>query len=156
MDKLIISNRIEIKQDENIYDFIGQFQSLTKKIICLINKTKLHLYDEDDNDYPKRIKLSHKDHSNKSMTIYHFNDIDTKDNYCIFGKEFARKFLNNIEKKNDKSNKFPYIKSTININIKDNSMLKIIDNNQITIIDNGNKIKFIDHNPLLKIETIID
>jgi len=155
--KIILSNKIEITQDQNIYDFVSQFQLLTNKILCLINKSKLHLYDDDD-DFPKKVKLSHKDHSNNLMTIYHFNDLDTKDTYCLFGKEFVRRFLLNITNKSENSCIFRYIKSSIvNNPTKNNCLIKIIDNNEIIIIDNDNsKMTFINYNPQLQIENIVD
>jgi hypothetical protein len=158
-NKIILSNKIEITQDQNIYDFISQFQLLTNKILCLINGIKLHLYDDnDDDDLPKKIKLSHKDRSNNLMTIYHFNNPDTKDSYCLFGKKYARKFLLNVTKKSENSCRFNYIKSSIiNDSIKNNCMIKIIDNNEITIIDNDNiKTIFNNHKPQLLIENFID
>jgi hypothetical protein len=155
INKIILSNKIEITQDQNIYDFISQFQLLTNKIICLINKSKLHLFDDDDDDYPKKIKLSHKERHNL-MTIYHFNDVDTKDHYCLFGKDFTRRFLSNIKKIADNSCKFRYIKSSI-VNNSTNNLIKIIDNSEITIIDNDNtKITFTNYKPHLQIETIMD
>lgn len=156
VNKIILSNKIEITQDQNIYDFISQFQLLTNKIICLVNKSKLHLYDDNDYDYPKKVKLTHKDRTNSSMTIYHFNDMDTKDHYCLFGKEFTQRFLSNIKKISDNSCKFRYIKSSI-INNPTNNLIKIIDNNEIIIIDNDNtKTTFINYNPQLQIENVID
>jgi len=50
-DKIILSNKIEIIQDQSIYDFIEQFQSSTDKILCLVNKSKLHLYSDNDDNF---------------------------------------------------------------------------------------------------------
>lgn len=49
----------------------------------------------------KKIKLSHKDHTNNLMTIYHFNDLDTGDAYCLFGKLHTQRFLTNVTKKHE-------------------------------------------------------
>ena len=157
-NKIILSNKIEITQDQNIYDFVSQFQLLTSKILCLINKSRLHLYEDDDNDFPKKVKLSHKDRSNKLMTIYHFNDLDTKDTYCLFGKQHTRRFLSNISNKSENSCRFRYIKSSIgNNSTKSNCLVEIIENNEITIIDNDNtKMTFINYNPQLQIENVLD
>lgn len=156
-NKLILSNKIEITQDQNIYDFISQFQLLTNKILCLINNSKLHLYEDDDDDFPNNIKLSHKDRTNSLMTIYHFNDINTKDNYCLFGKKFARRFLSNATKKSESSCKFNYIRSSIvNNRTKNNCLIKVIDNSETIIIDDNNKITFTNYKPQLQIETFID
>lgn len=157
-DKIILSNKIEITQDQNIYNFISQFQLLTNKILCLVNETKLHLYNDDDDDFPKNIKLSHKDRNNNLMTIYHFNDIDTKDKYCLFGKKFVRRFLSAITKKSENSCRFNYIKSSIiNNPVKNNCLIKIIDNSETIIIDNDNiQTFFINYKPQLQIENIID
>ena len=156
-NKVILSNKIEITQDQNIYDFISQFQLLTNKILCLINKIKLHLYDDNDDDFPKNVKLSHKDHSNNLMTIYHFNDLETKDSYCLFGKKFTRRFLSSITKKSESLCKFNYIKSSIISNpTKNNCLIKIIDNSETIIIDNNIKMSFINYKPQLQIENITD
>lgn len=155
-DKIILSNKIEITQDQNIYNFISQFQLLTNKILCLVNDNKLHLYNDDDDDFPKKIKLSHKDRTNNLMTIYHFNDIDTKDTYCLFGKKTTRRFLSAITKKSENSCRFNYIKSSI-VPTKNNCLIKIIDNTETIIIDNDNsKMTFINYDPQLQIKTITD
>jgi len=153
-DKIILSNKIEIIQDQSIYDFIGQFQSTTDKILCLVNKSKLHLYSDNDENFPKKIKLSHKDHTNNSMTIYHFNDLDTGDTYCLFGKKQVCRFLSNISKKSTNPCKFNHINSNINP-ITNNHLVKMI-NEEITIIDDNIKITFTNHNLTLETETIID
>jgi hypothetical protein len=157
-ESIILSNKIEMIQDQNIYNFISQFQLLTDKIICLVNGTKIHLYEDNNDDFPNKIKLSHKDRSNNLMTLYHFNDVDTKDSYCLFGKKFARKFLSNITKKSENSCRFNYIKSSIiNNPIKNNCMIKIIDNHETVIIDNDNiKTIFNNHKPQLIIENFMD
>ena len=156
-NKLVLSNKIEIVQDQNIYDFISQFQLLTNKIICLINKSKLHLYEDEDNDFPRNVKLSHKDHSNDSITIYHFTEIDTKDNYCLFGKKFAQRFLSSVTKKSESLCKFNYIRSSIvNNPSTNNCLIKIIDNSETIIIDDNIKIIFTNYKPQLQIQTITD
>jgi len=155
-NKIVLSNKIEIMQDQNLYEFISQFQLLTNKILCLINLNILHLYDDDDEDFPKNVKLSHKNHYNL-MTIYHFNDLDTKDNYCLFGKKFAKRFLSCVTRKCESIHKFNYIKSSIiNNSIDNNCLIKIIDNSETTIIDNDVKLIFKNYNPQLQIENLID
>ena len=156
-DTIILSNKIEMTQDQNIYDFVSQFQLSTNKILCLINKSKLHFYDDNDNDFPKKVKLAHKDRSNNLMTIYHFNDVDTKDVYYLFGKESAQRFLLSITKRSESSCKFNYVKSSIINNPTNNCLIKVINNNEVTIInDDNNKIMFVNYNPQLKIENLVD
>lgn len=154
-DKIVLINKIEIKQNQSLYDFVSQFQSLTDKIICIINNTKIHLYSDDDNDLPKKVKLSHKDRTNTLITIYHFKDLITNDTYCLFGKKIVTRFLSNIEKRT--TNNFNYIKSSIiNNSIQNNCLIKIIDNDETTIIDGNEKITFINYKPQLQIENIVD
>ena len=70
------------------------------------------------------------------MTIYHFNDLDTGDTYCLFGKKQVCRFLSNISKKSVNPCKFNHINSNINSNINpitNNNLVKMI-NEEITII----------------------
>ena len=156
-DKIILINKIEILQNQSIYDFVSQFQSLTDKIICIINNIKIHLYSDDDDDFPKKVTLCYKDKTNNSITIYHFNDLITNDRYCLFGKKITHRFLSNIEKRYIDKNNFNYIKSSIiNNPIKNNCLVKIIDHDETTIIDGNDKITFVNYNHPLQIINIID
>ena len=152
--KIVLINKIEIKQNQSLFDFVSQFQSLTDKIICIINNTKINLYSDDDNDFPKKVILLNKDRTNALITIYHFKDLITNDTYCLFGKKIVTRFLSNIEKRS--TNNFNYIKSSINNSIHNNCFIKIIDNDETIIIDNNEKITFINYKPPLQIENIVD
>lgn len=141
---MMLFNNIEFKQDQNIEHFIGQFQSTTDKIICLINKTRIHLYDYDDKNLPNKIKLADKDRSADFGTIYYFKDLESDDDYCIFGKKPAQRFLLAILNKNGAITKNP--------------LMKIIGYDESIIIDTNinSTLKFKNFNQKFQIEKIVD
>ena len=140
----MVPDNIELKQDQSIVYFVGQFQSTNNKIICLINKSKIHLYDEKDQDLPNKIKLISKDRSADFGTTYHFRDLDNDNDYCIFGKKAAQRFLLAILNKNGVT--------------KRNPLIKIIDNDESLIIDTNSNVelKFKNYEPKFQIEKIVD
>ena len=160
MDNLSISTKCIINQDMSIYDFIGQFQLSSSKLLCIINGTTLHYYE--DHQIPTDICFSNKD-GNK----YYF--IDNINMYCIFGEEAAKRFYPSIENelitddKSSKSIKFKPLnmprlsdKQTIAIN---NPIIKISteqEPDKIIITDKGREFIFPNCKPILEIQNITD
>jgi hypothetical protein len=141
---------IIIHQDMTFERFVGQFQTCTSKILCIVDNTIIHYYDR------KR--------KGENMTEYYFRHIHDNTLYCIFGRESAKKFyhnIDNIDPMYPNDNKFEYLLEKYNKkqDIPNNQIIKQItykkeeDGKEIIIVDKGETNKFQSFNFPIEIKT---
>jgi hypothetical protein len=90
VDDIVFKNNIDLKQ------FISQFQIHCKKLLCIVNDKILRFYSKKEN-LPKNLKYIRMEEHN--IAEYYFEDLDTNDIYCIFGKNAATIFYPALELK---------------------------------------------------------
>jgi len=83
------------KNNCDFTDFISQFQVNCKKLLCIVNNEKLKFFSRKD-DIPKNIKYLHM--KENDIDEYYFQNLETLDIYCIFGKTAANIFYPLLEK----------------------------------------------------------
>jgi hypothetical protein len=86
---------IDFDQDDTFENFIGQFQPVCSKLICIIDGTILRYYDK-PGSIPKNIRFDYKQHKRK-ITEYYFRDIGTDSLYCVFGRPAALIFYPRLD-----------------------------------------------------------
>jgi hypothetical protein len=85
---------VTFENNSDIKVFIAQFQPYCKKLLCVVNDKTLKFYTKKE-ELPKNIK-----YLNVKINEYYFEDLDTHDIYCIFGKDASTIFYPEL---NDKS-----------------------------------------------------
>lgn len=105
MDIKTQNTSFEIKTDDNFHvqfdnestfeHFIGQFQLVCPKLLCIVDGTILHYYDK-LSSLPNNIRFDYKQRRGK-LTEYYFRDIDNDSLYCVFGREAAKIFYPRID-----------------------------------------------------------
>lgn len=119
---------VQFEREATFENFIGQFQPICSKLLCVVNGTSLHYYDKRNtpsreprangsaNSLPKEVRFDYKQRRDKvggnSLTEYYFRDIGNDNLYCVFGREAARIFYPRIDEvdpsgKNDATRVFP-------------------------------------------------
>lgn len=91
MDQFILKSvDVTFENNTDLKSFVSQFQIHCKKLICIVNDKFLRFYTKKD-QLPKHIKYLH-----GIKNEYYFEDLDTHDIYCIFGKDAANIFYPNL------------------------------------------------------------
>lgn len=88
---------LTILQNSTMEALVGQLQSYTDKLLCVIDGTTLHYY-QTPGQLPKKIRFEHKQLRNGIME-YYFRDIRNDNLYCVFGREAAKIFFPEIDQK---------------------------------------------------------
>ena len=78
---------IKFEQGSTYENFIGQFQKNCPKILCVVDGTKLNIYDKKDIGN-KNIKFDYVKQVN-NIQEYYFRDINDDTLYCVFGEDAA-------------------------------------------------------------------
>lgn len=125
-------DNVVFKNNSDFKDFIGQFQIHCKKLLCVVNN-RLKFYSRKD-EIPKNIKLL-EIKNNHNIEEYYFEDLDTHDIYCIFGKNAATTFYPPLIEKPEKPKK-PILISYSN---KDSKVVYIYHNDKKYEIPWSNK-----------------
>jgi len=93
-DSIVLKNvNITIENNTDIKQFISQFQIHCKQLLCVVNDKIIRYYSKKD-ELPKNIKYL-RDNTNE----YYFEDLDTQDVYCIYGKISASVFYPILKEK---------------------------------------------------------
>lgn len=156
--KILGPETIQFTQDSSYEMFLGQFQSICPKILCLVNGTKLRYYDKnsDNNSLPTNISFCNKKVIN-DIDHYYFVNNDNADSYCIFGREAALIWFPQIEQIENQVNQYwtPKPVTIKNNIITNNSPINKINKipNNITIIDKGETLVFPNYNYPVIIKT---
>lgn len=79
---------LQFNQEATFENFIGQFQLMCPKLLCIIDGTSLRYYDK-SNTLPTNIRFDYKQRRGK-LTEYYFRDIGNDSLYCVFGREAAK------------------------------------------------------------------
>ena len=84
---------IKFENDMDYKRFISQFQASYPKLLCIINDTTLKIFDNPE-QLPKNIKyVEMREYGHEQE--YHYLDLDTNTNYCVFGVAAANLFYPN-------------------------------------------------------------
>lgn len=162
---------IRFDQNESCENFIGQFQPFCSKLLCIINGTYLHYYDN-ASSLPANIRFDYKQ-QRSNLTEYYFRQCDDNTQYCVFGREAATIFYSNIDNVDPKDINEPLHKSIqfnksstrrlpivqvldtpkMQLFHKNNSNNPPINPKNTIIIDDGVELAFIDINYPIKIIT---
>ena len=86
---------INVEQLSSFENFVGQFQILCDKLLCIVDGTSLRFYDRRES-IPTNIRFDYKQRK-KNLTEYYFRDIDNDSLYCVFGREAAKIFYPRID-----------------------------------------------------------
>lgn len=86
--KIPEGHMVQFNQEATFENFIGQFQQLCSKLLCVIDGTQLRYYDN-ANALPTNIRFDYKQRRGK-ITEYYFRDIGNDTLYCVFGRESAK------------------------------------------------------------------
>lgn len=79
---------IQFSREATFENFIGQFQQFCPKLLCVIDGTYFHYYDN-TTALPNNIRFDYKQRRGK-LTEYYFRDIGNDTLYCVFGREAAK------------------------------------------------------------------
>jgi hypothetical protein len=145
---MILNDKIIFNQDSTFENFIGQFQTSCSKILCIENGSYLKFYDK-NSPIPMNIRFDYKQ-SRSNLTEYYFRDIQTNDQYCVFGRECAKLFFPRIDEVDPiQPNVQPIIKSEKiskqpEVTKPKRPIITKHTNKGITIIDQGKTLTFLD------------
>jgi len=85
---------VRFEQDATFENFIGQFQLICPKLLCIVDGTSLRYYDK-PGTLPTNIRFDYKQRRGK-LIEYYFRDIANDSLYCVFGREAAQIFYPRI------------------------------------------------------------
>lgn len=128
-----VPHAIKILQDIPLSNLVGQLQSYSPKLLCVINGNILHYYDK-SSTMPNNLRFERKQRHD-DITEYYFRDIDDGTRYCVFGRDSAKHFFPRIDEVD------PILKTQKQINYHTKKYIPPSDK-IVTINDNGNKICF--------------
>lgn len=94
--KVPVNTRVIFEQEETFENFLGQFQTLSNKVLSVANGTTLRIFDS-LNAIPAEIRFDHKQ-KHGSITKYYFQAVENGTMYCVFGRDAARLFYPRLDK----------------------------------------------------------
>lgn len=90
-----IDDAINFENDATFENFIGQFQAVCGKLLCIIDGKRLKIY-ETVKSIPVGLQFEYTKNV-AGVKEYHFVDPGTKTTYCVFGDEAVKIFFPSVE-----------------------------------------------------------